>query len=308
MASKPEPLTITIAEAQQPVFALLYVAQEKGFFRDEALHVTFRRFTSGRDALEDVVAGNADLATVYETPVVLRAVSGLDVKVLSTLHQSTNNTGLLARRDSGITQAKDLKGKRIGVPFNTNAQFFLSLYLQSQGLTTKEAILVDTSPQDLPEKFLQGQLDAVAIWNPYLNSIKSKFKSDELIHFQSDVYTEMSVLAALTPTTIHKAEALKRLYKALVRSEIYLQDYPKEALSIVVNNFNPNQQQGIRKVWPSINHTLALDHMLLNVLRGEALWLYHQGVVDTLKLDFEKIFQPKFLSWIKPYGVTVNDL
>jgi len=301
-----EPLEITIAEAHQPAFALLYIAQEKGFFEEEALQVNYHHFTSGRDALEDVVAGKADLATVFETPVVLKAVAGVDIRVLSTLHQSTNNTGLLALRSSGIKQAADLIGKRIGVPFNTNAQFFLSLYLQSQGISNRDVQLVNTAPGELQPKLLSAQLDAVAIWNPYLHSIKRQFENEALIHFRSDVYTEMSVMAAREATIYNKSAAIQRLYAALARAETFLHESPQLAFELVLKQFPQDQQASIRQVWPGIKATLALDHLLLNVLRGEAKWFYQQGVVKELRLDFENIFHPQFLSEVKPYGVTIN--
>jgi len=301
-----EPLEITIAEAHQPAFALLYIAQEKGFFDEQALQVNYHHFTSGRDALEDVVAGKADLATVFETPVVLKALAGVDIRVLSTLHQSTNNTGLLALRSSGIKQATDLIGKRIGVPFNTNAQFFLSLYLQSQGISDRDVQLVNTAPGELQPKLLSAQLDAVAIWNPYLHSIKGQFENEELIHFRSDVYTEMSVMAAREATIFNKSAAIQRLYTALARAETFLNDSPQLAFELVLKQFPQDQQASIRQVWPGIKATLALDHLLLNVLRGEARWFYQQGVVKELRLDFENIFHSKFLSEVKPYGVTIN--
>jgi len=306
LGHKLEPLEITIAEAHQPAFALLYIAQEKGFFDEHALQVNYHRFTSGRDALDDVVAGKADLATVFETPVVLKAVAGVDIRVLSTLHQSTNNTGLLALRRSGIEQATDLIGKRIGVPFNTNAQFFLSLYLQSQGISNRDVQLVNTAPAALQQKLISAQLDAVAIWNPYLHSIKGQFENEALIHFRSDVYTEMSVMAARESTVFNKSAAIQRLYAALAQAEAFLHDSPKLALDLVLKQFPQDQQASIRQVWPGIKATLALDHLLLNVLRGEAKWFYQQGVVTELRLDFENIFHPQFLSEVKPYGVTIN--
>ncbi|HIN72184.1 MAG TPA: hypothetical protein EYM98_06340 [Dehalococcoidia bacterium] len=67
---------LTIAEASQAVFALVYIADEKGFFADEGLKVTFSTFTSGKDALNSVVQGNSDIGTVFETPVVLQSYQG----------------------------------------------------------------------------------------------------------------------------------------------------------------------------------------------------------------------------------------
>ncbi len=302
----PVTLSITIAEAHQPAFALLYIAQENGYFEDESLQVNYRRFTSGRDALEDVLQGHADLATVYETPVVLQTMKGKDIRLLSTLHKSTKNTALLALRKTGIHNPKDLKGKSIGVPFNTNAQFFLSLFLQDQGVDLTDVTFIDSNPQDLNKMLLSGEVDGIAIWNPYFESIKNKFKKSEVVTFNSDVYTEMSVMATLGNTASTKGLAIARVYKALARAEQFLQYSPEQAFNLVLKRFNNQQKSDIRNIWPDIEPTLTLDHVLLNILKEEALWFYSQGVVSRLWLDFETIFYPKYLFEVKPYGVTVS--
>ena len=74
---------LTLADASQPVFALVYIAEAEGYFAAQGLQVTYKSFTSGRDALSSVVNGHADLATVFETPVVLRAYQGEALSVLT---------------------------------------------------------------------------------------------------------------------------------------------------------------------------------------------------------------------------------
>jgi len=80
---------LTIAEASQAVFALVYIADEKGFFADEGQKVTFNMFTSSRDALNRVVQGNSDIGTVFETPDVLQSYQGDELRIVSTLHNSS---------------------------------------------------------------------------------------------------------------------------------------------------------------------------------------------------------------------------
>ena len=76
---------LTIADASQPVFSLLYIADERGFFGEEGVEVIFRPFTSGRDALQDTLDGHSDLATSYETPVVLQSLKGEKLSIVSSL-------------------------------------------------------------------------------------------------------------------------------------------------------------------------------------------------------------------------------
>jgi ABC-type nitrate/sulfonate/bicarbonate transport system substrate-binding protein len=52
-----QPEKLVIPEASQPVFALLYVADAKGFFKEAGREVTFKSFPLGRDALGSVIEG-----------------------------------------------------------------------------------------------------------------------------------------------------------------------------------------------------------------------------------------------------------
>ena len=57
------PEKLILADATQPVFALVYIAEAKGCLADEGLDVSYEYFTSGRDALGSVIAGQRGRAT-----------------------------------------------------------------------------------------------------------------------------------------------------------------------------------------------------------------------------------------------------
>ena len=61
---------LTIAMFDNPTFALVLIAQNKGYFKDENLEVTYRRIGSGISNLTDALEGNSDIGWAYETPIV----------------------------------------------------------------------------------------------------------------------------------------------------------------------------------------------------------------------------------------------
>lgn len=62
---------VTIAYATLSDTALAQVAQVQGFFRAEGLDVSPHLHAYGKLALQELLAGQADFATVAETPVML---------------------------------------------------------------------------------------------------------------------------------------------------------------------------------------------------------------------------------------------
>jgi len=67
---------ITLAENITVVSAPVTVARVKGFFQTEGLNCNTVPFASGRLALDGLLGGEADFATVAETPIVLSAMQG----------------------------------------------------------------------------------------------------------------------------------------------------------------------------------------------------------------------------------------
>ena len=133
---------------------LVYVALSKGYFLNEGLDVQPQMHSSGKKALESVLDGKADFATVAETPVMFSVLRGDRIFIIANIESSSMNNGVLARPDAGIARATDLKGKRIGFTPGTNADFFLDSFLAAQGLTRKEISAVALAPEELQDALL----------------------------------------------------------------------------------------------------------------------------------------------------------
>lgn len=153
-AGKPAvvPLPLSIAVVAQPVAALVYVADGKGFFREEGVAVELSAFDLGRDALASALAGGVDLATVFDLPVARKLSEGEDLAVLATLHRSVSGHAVLARRDRGIAHPEDLRGKRIGVTKGISTDYFLALFLTSHGLPQAAVKEVPLEPADYAQE------------------------------------------------------------------------------------------------------------------------------------------------------------
>ena len=296
---------ITIAWADQTSFALMYIAQNKDYFTDEGLDVTYRKFTTGRDALADVINGNSDIATVYEAPVVRQLYQGKDISIISTLHTSSKNAALIGRRDKNITRIEDIKNKKIGVAKGTAEEFFLYSYLTSQGIQLSDVTLINGEFKDMLSMLRDGKADAVVATNPYFYEIKKQFSPDEIIIFQSDVYTENSLLVGNTNKIKNKKETFTRLLKALVRAENLLHNNQAEAIKVVVDSLPTFSEESIRATWDQLTPELVLNNVLLTLLEREATWFKDNNLYTGQIPDFRKAIFADYLKAVKPEVVTI---
>lgn len=84
------PKKIFIAQATLVNSTPIYVAVEKGFFKPE-LDIVLRGFPIGKAALDEVLKGKADMATVTETPFMHAVLNGREVSIMATISETTNS-------------------------------------------------------------------------------------------------------------------------------------------------------------------------------------------------------------------------
>ncbi|MGZ6130939.1 MAG: ABC transporter substrate-binding protein, partial [Myxococcaceae bacterium] len=87
-------LPFRLGYPELPSTLLIYVAQDAQLFEAEHLRLEGTVYPTGRQALNAAMAGELDAAVPYSTPVVLAAMHGEDVVVLTTLHRADGLTGL----------------------------------------------------------------------------------------------------------------------------------------------------------------------------------------------------------------------
>src|SRR5262249_54575630 len=123
----------------------LYLAQEKGYFKEEGLEVEFERVTGGPDAVPALASGDLDFSQGALDPATFNAIlRGIPIKFVT--HLSLNRTdqvssGLLIRQDlvdgGRFRELPDVKGMTIAIGPGTgsSAEMYLSRVLASVGLT-----------------------------------------------------------------------------------------------------------------------------------------------------------------------------
>jgi len=300
------PLKLTIAESSQPLWVLFYVAQAKGFFTEAGLDVAFTSFELGKDALDNVLEGKADLATVLEMPVVAKIYAGNDIAIVSTLYTSSRNQVLLARRDRGIAVPADLEGKRIGLSLGTAQEYMLSVFLAIESIPAASITRVQVAPADYQKSLLDGSVDAVIVFNPY-KALIQKALGEGVTTFYFDTYVENALLVGKREVVAGKREAMTRLVKALVKAQGYRERNKDETIRITFERFAGRfAESAIREAWDDFRPEAKLDNILLSTISLEGQWMKDSGRFSGPVPDFRKALFTDYLKAVKPEAVTVQ--
>ncbi|MEV8511547.1 ABC transporter substrate-binding protein [Dactylosporangium sp. NPDC051484] len=98
----------------------VYWAQEKGIFAKNNVKVELVKSTGGAAALTALQSGDIELAFTNPFSTMIAISQGIDLKWIATAYETTNvedqgTNAVAVAKDSGITDAKSLNGKTIGV-------------------------------------------------------------------------------------------------------------------------------------------------------------------------------------------------
>jgi ABC-type nitrate/sulfonate/bicarbonate transport system substrate-binding protein len=267
---------ITVAVTSWPASATLFVADEKGFFRDEGLEATLQANLSGHLGLDAVLSGRADLATAGETPVARAAMDGKPLVILATICKIDQAILIIARKDRGISAPEDLRGKKIGVIAGTTADFFLHIYLATSYVDPKEVQLKNIDTDKVVEALLNAEVDAVSTWSPHTIVLRDQLGSQALVLYDPSIYTMTWNIVATQDFVQKNPQRINKFLRALVRANRWIAEYPAEMRSISAARMG-TQSSLFEREWQNYRFDVELDQGLILNLEDQARWMNRKG-------------------------------
>jgi ABC-type nitrate/sulfonate/bicarbonate transport system substrate-binding protein len=297
--------TITIAVADQPAFALIYVADKKGFFKQQGLNVAFTRHALGRDALRDVTEGRADLGTAFDVATVNYINQGFNLGILTTLHSSDRNHSVATFTNSGIKTAQDFLGKKIAMTRGTSTEFYLYSYLMEQGIELSEVTIINLEPQLLIPSLENRTVDAAVLFNPHDLNFKKRHPTEQINFFYSETYSEATVLTGKQDFILNNEEKIKRTLRALYSAEQFVRHNKEESIQLVQDWLSDYSVEDLRSIWGKFTFYLKIDNKLFSTMSREAKFFRDTGIYAHETPYLRPYFFDDYLQELYPERVTL---
>ena len=296
---------ITMACAALPETALAQVAQSQGYYREEGLEVTAHLHPYGKLALDEMLDGKADFATVAETPFMFAAMRGEKIAVIATIHVSNLGHAILARRDRGIHSLGDLKGKKIAATLGTTAHFFLDSMLVTHGIFRKDVKVVDLKAEKIPDALVRGDVDAAVAFSPYMELTRQKLGDRGIMFRDKDIYRYTFNVVASRDVIRKNPAKVRKMLRALVRAEEFVRENPATAQK-VVSDFSKIDIAMLRDTWPNARFAVNLDQSLILSLEDESNWAIRGGLTGNSKVpNYLDFIYLDGLAAVKPGAVRI---
>jgi len=178
-AAKPSGPADTVKVVHVPglFFAPLYVAMDRGFFKEQNIEISLDKAASGSEVMAFLAQGQIDVGAVGLSAATFNTFAkGFDFKVIASagIAPQTNGPSKFEVRkalvDGGqVKTLADLKGKKVAVAGGTgSAGAYLAVKaLQTAGLTGKDVQFVNLANPDMVQALANGAVDAALIGTPF---------------------------------------------------------------------------------------------------------------------------------------------
>lgn len=286
-----EDFTVVLDWYPNAVHAFLYDAMEKGYFAEEGLNLVVQFPANTNDGISLPAARKADAGVYYMQDVILTSVEE-DIPIISfgAITQKSMNV-VISLKDSGITEAKDLAGKKIGYAGTVLSEAQIQAMLADAGLSADDCECIDVG-FDLMSALTTGQVDATIG-----NMVNHEVPQMEEQGFEVNYFypTDFGVPQGYELVFLANKDAINEnpekyqgFLRACQKGFEDMKNNPDEVLQILLDNQNEAnfplsenvERQSMEILLPDMETESApFLHQEASVWQENADWMYEVGVL-----------------------------
>ncbi|MEJ2719281.1 MAG: NrtA/SsuA/CpmA family ABC transporter substrate-binding protein [Deltaproteobacteria bacterium] len=273
--------------------SLIWIAKERGYFAEQGLDIDFKLYESGHLAVQDLLAGHLDLATATEFAAVHSFMDRPDLRIISVLDRAESQQ-LVARKDRGITQTADLRGKRIGLTKGSSAEYYLHLLLILHDVRLQEVHTIDLLPSEQVKSLGRGDVDAVMVWEPFTAMAKKELGANAESWSSQSGLKDYWLLLSTSEVVRKRGRAIQRFLAALVSAEDFVADNAAKARRIMQEKLGDKFEDFS---WDDHKFSLVLDRTLLLKMEAEIIWL--KSILGSQEFKMPDLMELIYLDGLK---------
>lgn len=232
-----------------PNHAPLFVAQEKGYFKEQGLDIELIGPADPSDPPKLVAAGKADLAITYEPQFMVQVDQGLPLLRIGTLIDKPL-TCVMVLKESAIKSIKDLKGKNVGYSTGAVNSVTLKIMLEKNGLHLDDVNHINVH-YSLTQALLSKKVDAVTgmMRNFELLQIELAGHPGRAFYPEKNGIPTYSELIFVAQKSKARDEKFKKFLIALKKGNDYLQAHSDETWLTFAKNHRELDNELNRRAW-----------------------------------------------------------
>jgi ABC-type nitrate/sulfonate/bicarbonate transport system substrate-binding protein len=278
----------------------LYVAKEKGFFKEEGLDVDIiMPGEAGADQL--VASGKAQFGVGYQEGVTQARIQGVPLVSIAAVIQH-NTSGFASPVNKNIMSPKDFEGKSYGGWGSPVEKAIIQSLMKTENADVEKVKIVNVGDTDF---FTAVKKDIDFAWIYYgWTGVESELRGEKInmvyltdYSKKLDYYTP--VLTTNEKMISKKPDTVKAFVKAATKGYEYAIENPGEAADILIKevpDLDPNLVKRSQE-WLAPKYkddASRWGEQRLEVWENYASWMFENGLLEK-QLDAKKAFTNEFL-------------
>ncbi len=230
MRAPQEPLRIGLNA--WPGYEFLYLAQQKGFYREAGVDVRLVEFSSLSDARRAYERGQIDgLGTTVVEVLQARSHPGRNLQIVYVVDYSDGADVILAKPT--LTGKESLRGARVGLELGSLGIYVLVRALEEQGLTMQDITAISLDQLSMRRAYENGELDAMVTYPPVSIGMMKDGRAVP-VYTTAKIPGEVVDVIAIDEKMVREhAVAVSKLLNAFRRAMEFAASNPAEANKIM---------------------------------------------------------------------------
>src|SRR5437899_7648204 len=226
--------TIHIASSTWTGYALIYLANSKGIWKQHGLDVSFKDVEDPNDRFIALAAGRLEGMASTVDAFARQQSNGVQAVEVFPIDASVGGDGILAKNT--IQTVADLKGRTIAVNQGSVSEWFLAQVLLKNGLSLADVKEQNMKSGEAGASFVAGKVDVAVTWGPWLTKA-TKARADGRVLVSSKEYPDLIMDSfAFRKDFVQKyPDTVKDFMKAYFEAYNWMQANKTEALKVIGN-------------------------------------------------------------------------
>ena len=253
------------------------VAKAQGRFEKalgDKVKISYITFESLPTVNESIATDRVDIVFQAEPPALIGNAAGIDVVMAGVSCSLVQE--IIVRTDSPIKDIAELQGRKIAVLAGTSSHYGVLETLRVKGVDPKSYTILDMAPPDAKAAFTAGDVDAWAVWPPWVEQETVPGRARALPG--GDVFIH-SIMAIRRGFAEDHPELMKAALDVLEETKLWLISNPEEAQKIVATELELPIEV-VSTAWPKHNWSATIDPVMLKDIQAKADFLKKQGLVE----------------------------
>jgi taurine transport system substrate-binding protein len=258
------------------------------------------------------MAGNSmDICNIGSSAMVAGFAQNLPISMVYVQKYITDSECMAVRNDAGIASLKDLKGRKIGLPFNTSVHFATLAALRTVGLGVADVTLINLRPDSILATWRRKEIDAAFIWHPVLGDLVKEngrilFTSGELVKHGTLVYDGIIVRNTfkekqpdLVLSYLKEYDRICNVYKnnqdeVVKVMSSFLQLAPEKTVEYIKTFHSLTPKEILSDTW--MGAPGAKDTGVLKTMADQAQLLKAAGQINSVPASFAQFVDSSFVA------------